>query len=304
MRGQNGPGDQAIAALARRQHGVVAYRQLIEAGFNRGAIQYRLDNGRLHHVHRAVYAVGHPVLGRNGRIMSAVLACGPGALLSHRSAGAEWELLPTARAAIDVTAPRSRRSRGDVIAHRVRRLDPQDRAVRDGIPITTVARTLLDVAEVVRSHEFERAVEQAERLRLFDLREVENVCERSCGRRGLRPLRALLGDAVGEPPWTRSELERRFLDLCRDAGLPEPALNVSVAGFVVDFLWSSQRLVIELDGHAFHSTRTAFERDRVRDAKLQLAGFRVMRVTYRRLDRESCAVAQEVGALLSAGPGD
>jgi hypothetical protein len=178
----------------------------------------------------------------------------------------------------------------------------EDRTVHEGIPVTTVARTLVDLAEVVRQQELERAVEQAERLRLFDLRKVENVCERSRGRRGLRPLRRLLSDAVGEPPVTRSELERRFLDLCRDAGFPEPALNVSIAGFVVDFLWPSKRLVIELDGHAFHSTRAAFERDRVRDAKLQLAGCRVMRVTYRRLDREPAAVAEDVGALLSAGP--
>jgi Protein of unknown function (DUF559) len=229
-----------------------------------------------------------------------VLWLGPDALISHRSAAAVWDLLPTIRSTIDVTHPgRSRHSRPGILVHRVRRLHIADRNVRDGIPVTGVARTLLDLAEVVSPRQLERSVEQAERLRLFDLGEVEDLFERSRGRRGLRPLRALLGDAVAEPPPTRSELERCFLDLCRGASLPRPAVNIWVAGFEVDALWRRQRLVVELDGHAFHNSRGAFERDRFRDAELQLAGYRVVRLTHRRLAREPAAVAALLRALLA-----
>jgi hypothetical protein len=296
----DGPGDDALAALAARQHGVVAYRQLLELGFGRRAIQSRVARGRLHRVHLAVYAVGHSALSGNGRLLAAVLACGPGALLSHWSAGAHWQLLPTSRSAVDVTVPsRTRAGNRGIVVHQARHLHPDDGTVREGIPVTSVARTLLDLAEVVRPRQLERAVEEAERLRLFDLRDLEELCERSRGRRGLRPLRAVLGGAVGEPPATRSELERRFLDLCREAGLPRPAVNLAAAGFEVDALWPRQRLVVELDGHAFHGTRAAFERDRVRDAELQLAGYRVLRLTHRRLKDEPAAVARTVATLLA-----
>jgi hypothetical protein len=292
------PGDRGIAALAARQYGVVASWQLLALGLSRGAISRRVAAARLHPVHRGVYAVGHSALAGPGRLMAAVLAHGPTALLSHRS-GAGWlGILPDHRSVIDVTVPtRSRGTRAGVVVHCVRRLHPDDRTVVDGIPVTSLARTLLDVAETEPLRRLERAFEEAERQRLFDLRALELLCERSRGRRGVRPLRALMAQAI-EPPATRSELERRFLDVCRDAGLPAPAMNVVVAGHDVDAAWLDRRLVVELDSRAFHHTRTAFEADRVRDGVLQVAGQRVLRVTHRRLETEPHAVVATVRALL------
>jgi very-short-patch-repair endonuclease len=230
--------------------------------------------------------------------MAAVLACGPDAVLSHQSAAALWGIRRTSRATIDVTAPRrGSHSREGIVVHRVRSLDRRDWTRREGIPVTTVPRTLLDLAEVVRPRELERAFEEAERMRLLDVRAVEEVCCRSRGRRGLRPLGALLAEARGPPPATRSELERQFLDLCRESGLQLPLVNVEVAGYEVDAFWPEQRLVVELDSRTFHQTRAAFESDRIKDAALQLADCRVLRVTHRRLEREPAAVVATLRAL-------
>jgi hypothetical protein len=172
--------------------------------------------------------------------------------------------------------------------------------MRDGIAVTSVARTLLDIAAVVQPRQLERAVEQAERLAVFDLRAVERLMDRSRGRAGMSLLRAVIRLYL-EPAPTRSELERRFLELCRHADLPPPATNVVVAGFEVDVVWHEQKLIVELDGHAFHRTRAAFERDRMRDAKLQLAGYRVYRVTYHQLESDAEEVIETVRSLLIAG---
>jgi very-short-patch-repair endonuclease len=231
--------------------------------------------------------------------MAAVLACGSDALLSHRSAAALWGISSAASPRIDVTvAGRSRRGRPGIALHQVRSLTPDERDRRDGIPVTSVARTMLDLAEVLSTHQLERAFEEADRLRLLDLRAISQVCERRCGHHGIGALRALLSKQLRPVPETGSELERSFLDLCREAGLPGPAVNVSIAGFEVDAVWPDRRLVVELDGYAFHRTRGAFERDRARDADLQLAGYRVRRVTARRLADEPAAVAAAIRSLL------
>jgi very-short-patch-repair endonuclease len=295
------PRDLELAALATRQHGVVARRQLIELGLGTAAIRHRLANGRLHPLHTGVYAVGHAAIGSAGRWMGAVLAYGPDAVLSHRSAGAHWQLRPTARADVDVTAPgRTRHSRRGITVHRVRKLHPEDRTCHNAIPITTVARTLLDLAEVIRPRELDRAFEEAERLRHLDIRAIERLWNRSRGRHGLPQLGTLIAEHHEPAPATRSELEGRFLELCRDAQLPAPSVNARVAGLEVDALWRDRRLVVELDGHAFHHTRASFERDRTRDAKLQLAGYRVLRITHRRLVNEPARVTAIVRTLLDA----
>lgn len=299
------PGDRerAVAAIAAHQHDVIAWRQLRALGIGRGAIRHRLATGRLHAVQLGVYAVGSPRLAGRGRWMAAVLSCGEDALLSHRDAAAVWDIGSTGGARIDVTTiGRGRRERRGIILHRVRRLHPDDRAELDGIPTTSLPRTLLDLAEVVSRARLEDAFESAERLRLLDLSAVAELFERSPGRRGLKPLRALLADAAEPAAETRSELERRFLIFCREAGLPRPSVNVSVAGFEVDAFWPEARLVVELDGYAFHRTRTAFERDRARDAELQLGGCRVLRITHRMLEREAAAVAERVHAMLRRPP--
>jgi very-short-patch-repair endonuclease len=291
--------DRVIAELAARQHGVVARRQLFAAGLSRGAVDRRLATGRLHAPHPAVYAVGQPRIAGPGRLLAAVLACGDEALLSHRSAAALWELLPYAGSRVNVTAPScGRRSLRGITLHRSRCLDSQCRAIPDGIPLTSVARTLLDLAGTVRLDQLERAFEQAERLRLVDLGALTRLCERSHGHHGLRRLLPLLAPAERPAPETRSELERRFLRLCEKSGLPGPAVNAEVAGHEVDALWRDRGLVVELDGYAYHRTRAAFERDRVRDADLQRAGLRVIRVTARRLNDDPVAVAETVRSLL------
>jgi len=231
--------------------------------------------------------------------MAAVLACGPRALLSHRGAATLLGLLVFSHSLPDVTAPgRSRAAHEGIVVHLPRQLHTEDEATEDGIPVTSVARTLLDLAEVVRPRLLERAVENAERLGMFDLGAVERLIDRSHGRRGLRALNAALRDYRGTPAFTRSELERLFLDLCSDAGLPKPHVNAWIAGSEVDTVWPDRRLVVELDSHEFHGSRAAFERDRIRDTKLQLAGYRVLRITHRWLEQEPDAVAAAVRSLL------
>jgi hypothetical protein len=230
--------------------------------------------------------------------MAAVLACGPDAVLSHRSAAGLWGLLRAAGSRIDVTTTDRRgRGRPGIVLHRVRKLHEDDRALRDAIPVTAVARTLLDLAEVVHARRLGVAFEEAERLGLLDVRALHALWGRSRGRAGLRPLRSLLSEGR-DPPETRSALERRFVEVCGRQNLPPPVLNARVGAFEVDALWPRERLIVELDGYAFHRTRGAFERDRLRDSDLQLAGYRVLRITSRRLEREPAVVAETVRALL------
>jgi uncharacterized protein DUF559 len=249
-----------------------------------------------------VYAVGHPGLSPEGRWLAAVLACGAGAVLSHQSAAALWDLRPTSRAAIDVTAP-SRHLRRGVDLHRSRCLEPQQRTERKRIPCTTVARTLVDLAGVLGRTGIEGAWRRAEMLGLLDVHAVQSALEPSRGRRGAGLIRALLAQA-GADSVTRSELEERFLALCLAASLPRPRVNARVDAngttYEIDFLWRADGLVAETDGWGPHHTRAAFESDRLRDADLLVAGLRVVRFTWRQITREPTAVAATLRALLQA----
>jgi very-short-patch-repair endonuclease len=216
--------------------------------------------------------------------MAAVLACGPGALLSHRSAGALWGITWPTSLPPDVTVSAVRRQRTGLRQHSVRNFTAADRAVCDGIPLTSLPRTLLDLATILTPQRLERALEESERLGLFDLRAVEDLMSRSTGRRGVARLRSALS-AYREPAFTRSELERRFLELVKEAGLPRPSANAWVEGHEVDVIWRRERLVVELDGYEFHRTRAAHERDRRRDEELALAGYQVIRLTWQRIER-------------------
>ncbi len=277
---------------------MVARWQLEANGLSKAEIDDRIASGLLHSVHLGVYAVGHPsILGR-GRWMAAVLACGPEAVLSHTSAAALWDLLQAMGSRVHVTAPRSRERRPGIVIHRPRCLHHIDRTVVDGIPITSIPKTLLDIA-ATRPRLLERAFEAAERLELLDLSAINELLDRSRGRRG-RPAVAALAQHLEPASATRSDLERDFLKLCRDAALPRPLVNVIVEGFEVDAVWPDRRLAVELDSRKFHLTRAAFERDRVRDAALQLAGYRVIRITDRRLHHEPDAIVGTVRALLTA----
>lgn len=174
--------------------------------------------------------------------------------------------------------------------------------MRDGIPVTTLARTLFDFAEVASYDELKKAAEEADRLKILRLRELEAVCERGYGRRALRPVRRLLAE-LGAPAEGRSPLEIRFAEFLREHRIPPPVQNVHVLDHEVDALWPDAKLVVELDSWEHHGHRAAFERDRARDPKLLLAGYRTIRITHRRLDSEAEQVAEELRALLYS-PGD
>jgi very-short-patch-repair endonuclease len=295
--------DRALAEIAGKQHGVISRAQLEALGFGRGTIDHRRVMSRLHTVHRGVYAVGHERLTGRGRWMAAVLACGHGAVLSHRPGGGLWGIVRSESALIHVTVPRRKlHSRRGIRVHAVRSRHPDDVTVRDGIPVTSLARTLLDMAETEPPNQLRRALDQAERLQVLDLFALTSLCARSRGHRGLKPLRAQLEERAGPPPITRSEFEEMFIDFVHEFDLERPVMNVSVLGYEVDALWRQHRLIIELDSRSFHDNPAAFEEDRARDMRLQVAGYRVLRITYRRLLDHPEAVAAAIRALLDPRP--
>jgi very-short-patch-repair endonuclease len=259
---------------------VITLRQLAACGLGRGAIEHRLATRRLQRLWRGVYAFGHQELTRQGRLLAAVFAGGPDARLSHLTAAVEWEMLMREGDELDITVPaRSGRSRQPGIRlHCVRRVHPEDLTLKNGIPITTPAKTLVDLNAVVSDRLVERAFEQAQIRRLLPAGALDTALERSNGRK-TRMLRALVARERRVSTVTRSELEESFLALVRRAGLPEPEVNTRLGGYEVDFLWRAQRRVIEVDGHAYHSTRQATNRDRRKDDDLEAAGYRVTRFT-------------------------
>ena len=294
------PADQAIADVAARQYGVVTLRQLEACGLGPGAIKRRVEAARLQRLWRGVYAFGHRELRPEGRVLGAVLACGPGAVLSHRSAARRWGLLATAGAGIDVTvaARGTRAKQPGIHLHCVRQLDSRDVTTLDRIPITTVSRTLVDLCAVLPDRMVERALEQSYVLRLIAPGTIEDALERARGRK-TAALRRLLARETAAPTLTRSELEEAFLALCRRGGLPDPEVNVQLHGYEVDFLWRKQKRVVEVDGYAFHSMREAFERDRRKDVDLELAGFPVTRFTHHQVMREPDATLRRTALLLA-----
>jgi very-short-patch-repair endonuclease len=234
---------------------------------------------------RGVYLVGHRIAPLGAWEIAAVLACGKGAVVSHLSAARLLTLLPypAQPRPIHVTVcGRQPNARPGIRRHRVRHLDPRDIRTRNRITVTTPARTILDLAGSEPHRVFERALAEAQARRLVTRRHLEAVLERNRRRPGAGVLRAALASEA-TPAWTRSEAEERFLALIRSAGLPPPEANVRLGPHEVDFLWRTKRLVVEVDGFRFHSSRAAFERDRVRDAELQAHGLRVMRVTWRQI---------------------
>ena len=294
--------------LVRAQHGAVASVQLGALGMSAATVCKYLHVGRLHRIHQGVYSlVPQELIQPSGRLMAAILACGPGAALSHHSAGAVLNLLESHRTVIDVTVPsRAGRGRTGIQIHRSSTLTPDDVAAIDGIPCTTPARTILDLADVLRRRRLERVLDAAEAEQLIDLNLLIDQLNRSAGRRraagALR--RALNEHRVGSTP-TWNEFEERFLALIRSVGLPDPEvqpwleLGDSEPLIRPDFLWRRQRVIVETDGHKHHGTRLAFETDRRRDQRAAAAGFQTIRVTWRQLIAERERLGRTVQAIVT-----
>jgi very-short-patch-repair endonuclease len=270
--------DAKIARRAATQHGLITTAQLVAAGLSKAAVAKRVKAGRLHRVHRGVYSVGHPPTAREAFWMAAVLACGPDAVLSHRSAAALWELLRPMEGPIEVSIPSQsgRRRRSGIRIHRCASLQRGGVTRRNLIPVTTPWRTIEDLRGAVSPRLHRRAVRQAEMQRF-----------------------ALEPSSRGDR--TRSDLERDFLELCRRHGLPEPEVNVKVGRYTVDFLWRPQRLVVETDSWRYHGGEVNFEDDHKRDLALRRRGYTVSRFTGRQVRQEPELIAGDLAVVLDLG---
>jgi predicted transcriptional regulator of viral defense system len=298
-----------LGELAVRQNGVVTLKQLEAHGLSRRAIHDRERVGRLHRIHQTVYSLTPRVMTQRGVFMAAVLACGPGAVLSHRSAAYLWGLVDSWEAPIDVTAPNRRgRSPDGVAAHRDGSLQPIDRTTRYGVPCTTVARTVLDYAGIEPEEKVRKAIAQGEILKVLDKAKVRALLRRSRRRRGVARLRLILDTIHPQTKRSKSELERLFLEMCTRHEVPEPGVNVWLAApdgnrYEADFLWREQGLIVEADSRRFHDTDSAFVADRKRRQQLELAGWRVSQCTWEEVEREPRRLAATVRALIAQREG-
>ncbi len=294
--------DLWIAEIAERQHGVIGRSQLVEQGLGEDAIEYRLRAGRLHRLCPGAYAVGHRMLSREARWMAVVLAAGPSAVLSHRSAAALWRIRDPGGGPIEITSPRKTRSRGEIRRH-CARLPPDEVTVQDGIRVTTVPRTIFDLAAVSRPEAVESALRQAEYLRLYDSLSLEDLIGRYPGHRGNRVARAALASLREAPGELHSRLEERFLAFLDAHQLPRPHLNAWLEAqgrrYKVDCLWPVQRQIAELDSWQAHGTRSAFQADKSRDRRLRVAGYLTTRITRHQLDNETAELAADLRTLLT-----
>jgi predicted transcriptional regulator of viral defense system len=295
---------ERVARLATDQHGVVALWQLRRLGVSARAASRRCAGGQLHRIHAGVFAVGHRMLGPRGRQMAAVLACGRGALICHLSAADAHGVRPDRRRIVDVAigSDSGRRRRG-IRVHRLLDLTSADIAVRDNLPVTSLPRTLLDVAAVAGDAELRLAIGRAQRARLLDVEAVVELIERSPGRRGVASLREAMAELRPGGGLERSRLERRFRLLCRRHGLPKPVVNGLVhlrdRSLQVDFHWPEARLIVEADSFEFHSDIVAHEEDRRRDQELKRLGWEVLRFTSRQSKLEPGRVARIIVEILA-----
>jgi predicted transcriptional regulator of viral defense system len=283
--------EAALVALAAAQHGVISLSQLLELGLSARAVQSRAATGRLHRIHHGVYSlVPRELLKREGLYMAAVLACGDGAVLSHRSAARLHELRNYGYTRIEVTVPkRSARTHAGVAVHRSTTLTDADLTVVENIPVTTVARTLFDLGEVVTQRQLERALDQAEIAETLDLHAINDQLARNPTRKGAKKVRRVLAEHyIGQTP-TWSENEELLLSITRPLGIPDPDTNQFIVlddggpAIRVDFVWRKQRIIVEADSRKWHLSRQRFESDRERDQRLTAAGWTVIRTTWRQM---------------------
>jgi very-short-patch-repair endonuclease len=295
--------DRRIASIAAQQHGVIAHWQLVELGLSSSALGRRVSSGRLQLLHRGVYAVGHARVSQRGIWMAAVLACGEGAVLSHRSAAGLWRFWRYRPGKPEVLVPRPR---GDLrgVTRRSSVVPPAELTQADGIPVTTVNRTLLDLAAVVTRPELTNAFHEAEAKHLTTPHSLARALQSHPGRRGNTKVRALLADAGYGSGVTRSPLEARFTAFLRRHRLPPPDRNAQLRiGPIIieaDCVWWRQRVLVELDGREFHDTGVSFERDRERDRIAAVHGWTPIRITSRHLERSERQLARDLRALIGS----
>lgn len=298
-RGMSRELEDRIRELAAAQHGVVGRAQLIELGLTGSAIGRRVRSGRMRAAHRGVYLVG-PSISARTRAMAAALAGGPGVVVSHLDATLLWQMVSgTGGPPIHLTtAGGTRRSRAGLVFHRSRSLSEDERGVVDGIPVTSPFRTLVDVAPLLGARELERAVAVAEREGLVSAAQLAALPERYRGRPGIDALRELILRDV-EPAFTRSEAERRGIDLIDRHKLPRPRTNVRIGPYELDLFWPEERVAVEIDGHAHHSVRPHFDGDRRKGAWLGAQGIEVIRLSWKQITREACPTAVQIGQILA-----
>lgn len=292
--------ESAIARVARGQHGLITRRQLATLGFDDDAIRYRGRAGRLHRIHRGVYAVGHTALTASARRLAAVLALGTRAVASHITAAAIWGIRPSASGFVHVSVPGDARGRAGIRVHH-RALTDDDCDRRDAIPVTSLARTLVDLGDVVPAVQVRNAFVRAEQLRLVDMVAIDAALTRAGRSPGPRRLREVL--RVYDPRWeqTRSGLELAFLDVAQGFALPAPEVNAWVDHtFLVDALWRPQRLIVEVDSARFHDIPSARRDDARRDRALRAGGYRVLRVRDEELNGSPARVAASIARALAA----
>jgi len=271
--------------LAERQHGVVARRQLIEMGLGAGLIQDRARAGHLVSLHQGVFALGHRRLTVRGEWMAATLACGPKAVLSHASAAQLWGIRRS-RLPIGVIRVSGHRSAHGIRIHQPRFLPPEDVTELAGIPVTSLERTVRDMAARLDERQMERMLVEADRSGNLSWPGLWRVLDRPGGWKGAGKLRRVARQVDPRAAETLSPTEVDFLALCRETGLPLPSVNVLVAGRLVDFLWQRARLIVETDSYSYHGDRPAFERDHESTISLAISGYRVLRVTNRILEHD------------------
>jgi very-short-patch-repair endonuclease len=287
--------ERAIARIGRRQDNVITRQQLLEAGLGPGAIEHRVETSMMQRLHRGVYLLGAAPPTQMARARAAVLACGPGAVLSHRSAAVLYRLLPEAAGDVDVTVVgRNPGAHPGIRLHRPRALARVDVVTERGVRVTTVARTICDLAATEPPREVEAAFQEALYRKIVTEHAVAAVLAREPRRRGAPVIRAL----TEEPRMTRSEKERALLRLIEAAQLPRPVTNVRSHGYLIDVFWPAQGLAVEFDGRDAHGHVLAFERNRKRDQVLLAHGVRVMRVTGRHLKGEPIAVVARIAMAL------
>ncbi|HET7510402.1 MAG TPA: type IV toxin-antitoxin system AbiEi family antitoxin domain-containing protein [Solirubrobacterales bacterium] len=286
-----------LAELARSQNGVLSYAQLRELGFSKGHIARAHEAGRLQRVHMGVYAIGHTALSDRARATAALLVFPGTAVLSHGSAAWLWGLVPTAPREAEVTVAARGNRRHGLRVHRVWSLPDDERTIYEGLPVTSVARTLVDLAGTSSGRGLSRVVDRARRRSKLDLAAVDRALGRRSGSFGRERLQDVLR-LYRQPVFDRARSELLFLDAIHDADLPAPRMNTWVESCEIDAYWETERFAVEVDGWESHGSREAFESDRLRQEDLKLAGIDSIRITARRIEQEPRVVAKRLKLLL------